>query len=117
MKAKVIMICLVGLFASQLLSARGEMAADEMTVAALSSNLDRIEVLLDEGADINAEDSNGTRPLEMVLVMENCPLFRFLLDHGAETDFDCKDGENFQKKIKKTKNRALISILKENGKK
>lgn len=51
-------------------------------------------LLLDQGADINAQDSQGYTPLHYAIkkrhIRDNLPAIRYLLEHNAETELGCR---------------------------
>jgi ankyrin repeat protein len=48
------------------------------------SLVDSVRYLIEMGADVDAEDDNGLRPVEYAIPENNVPLARYLLDIGAE---------------------------------
>jgi ankyrin repeat protein len=47
-------------------------------------SIDAVEVLLDAGADPNAEDGNGQTPLQIAVARTDCDLVRLLMSRGAD---------------------------------
>ena len=56
------------------------------------SNLDCAELLIKSGADVNAGIENGWPPLAAAAVHPNAKILQMLIDHGAEIDFQDREG-------------------------
>jgi ankyrin repeat protein len=54
-----------------------------LTVAAGGGHLETVKVLLDHGADINAEDFSGWTALHAAAMNGRVAVVRYLLEHGA----------------------------------
>jgi len=52
-----------------------------------------LEALLDENANINAEDNDGNTPLHTAAEYANSQIVKFLIDKGANTEAKNKDGK------------------------
>lgn len=61
-------------------------------IAAINEDLKAIELLLDEGADLNARGEGGMTSLHYAVQMEKMEAIQLLLEHGADRavtdDFD-----------------------------
>ncbi len=64
---------------------------DQLTVAAGDGDMDKITLLLKNGADVDFRDSKGQTPLEVAILARNTSLIQFLLDSGADVNSrDCQ---------------------------
>mmetsp|Transcript_28627 Transcript_28627/g.20685 ORF Transcript_28627/g.20685 Transcript_28627/m.20685 type:complete len:92 (-) Transcript_28627:114-389(-) len=52
-----------------------------------------LEFLVDQGSDINAQDSEGMTPLHVSYELEEMDTFEYLLKKGADPSIKNKDGE------------------------
>ena len=65
-----------------------------LCLAARSKHLSIVELLLERGADIDAQsDDRGYSPLMDAAQQGDARLLRFLLEKGADTDLQSKDGQ------------------------
>ena len=58
------------------------------------ANYDIAEILLRNGAEVNAKDKDGVTPLHMAIILGDVELTILLLDNGA--DIECKDSFFFK---------------------
>jgi ankyrin repeat protein len=70
----------------------------KLHVACLLEEVDRVRVMLDDGADVNKFDQIGRSPLTMAIYVKNMTLFKLLLKAGAQLNPSCEailcDGTN-----------------------
>ena len=52
--------------------------------AALTGNLNRVKLLIERGADVNAKDNSGKTVLDYVIESRNLKLYSWLKEHGAK---------------------------------
>jgi ankyrin repeat protein len=70
---------------------RGIQSRTVLCCAALGGSLECVEILLDNGADINMGDSGGWSPLMYALLAKDVAVAELLLKRGAETKAATKD--------------------------
>jgi ankyrin repeat protein len=75
---------------------RGDFDKTPLHSAANCGDLEMVQILLDYGVDINAQNGFGSTPLDFAFIGTsrlNDPRFiRLLLDHGADPNIPSKDG-------------------------
>lgn len=71
-------------------SALGASVDDALLERALHGDLQQVRALLDQGASVNAQDSNGRGPLHMAALACNRPVAAVLIKKGAKVN--AKDG-------------------------
>jgi hypothetical protein len=79
--------------------------------AVLSNNLDGLRNLLALKPDLSHKLSDGSLPLESVLVMGNCEAARILVEAGADPRQRTDSGKSILDLARESGNKALISIL------
>jgi len=85
-------------------------------VAACSGNMDFVEILISNGADINAKNiygiANGITPLHCATgVGESVELAKFLISKGADVNAKCDDGGTSLDYAKGKGNAAMVQYL------
>ena len=79
--------------------------------AAKRGNTAIVSILLEHGADINAQDSKGTSPLVYALAPGNTKAIVLLLERGANAALPDKSGDVPLKLLKQKQLILLLSIL------
>jgi len=54
--------------------------------------VDLARLLVEHGADVTAQDTDGSTPLHSASAMGSVDLARFLVEHGADVTTQQKDG-------------------------
>jgi len=66
--------------------------AAPMVLAAGNGDLQRLELLLAAGGDINGKDQYGEYPLHAACVKDSMEMVKFLLSHGADPNVQSRSG-------------------------
>jgi ankyrin repeat protein len=74
-----------------------------------------IQLLLDAGADVNAQNSLGSTPLHWVSGAGCAPIVQCLLDHGADVNTVDKQGRTATHRAVKTGDSGLVTLLQPRG--
>ena len=80
-------------------------------VAIKMGDLKVAQLLLDNGADINAQDFNGYTPLILAVKMRNLELVTFVVTHGADVNLANKDGVTPLHQAAFSGNEAVVDFL------
>ncbi len=72
--------------------AAGADVNDELDDALLASDIRRVDFLLGKGADVNKQNAQGDRPLNIAALQRNRELVKILLDHHADVNGRNGDG-------------------------
>jgi len=72
----------------------GEAKAAELTLhqAVYAKDIGKIQLLLQQGADINSVNASGLTPLHIAISKDKDALVRFLLENGANPNLKTKSG-------------------------
>ncbi len=77
--------------------------------------IDIIRMLLEKGADINAQDNYGQTPLYYASGQNNVEIVRMLLEGGADIEAKDKSGETVLYQAVRSKNAEMIELLLNRG--
>jgi ankyrin repeat protein len=58
--------------------------AEQLVEAVRRGDMDQVQTLLDDGADVNRPDEEGYYPLYVAVSRQDQPMIQLLLDHGAD---------------------------------
>jgi quinoprotein dehydrogenase-associated probable ABC transporter substrate-binding protein len=64
----------------------------ELDDAVLASDMQRVEFLVDKGADVNKRNEQGDAPINIAALQRDPDLVKFLLDHHADANVRGSDG-------------------------
>ena len=84
-------------------------------IAADLGRLHTVELLVDYGADINAQDQTGSTPLKMAIEGGHIDISRLLLSHGAHVNAEDAEGYTPLMWAVLYDNRAMVRLLLEKG--
>ena len=62
-------------------------------IAIQKSNLEKCELLISRGADVNHADNNGTRPIHIAIEKGDLEKCELLISHGADINYEEKYDE------------------------
>ncbi len=83
--------------------------------AALRGNIKAMELLLENGADVNAKDTLGNRALDLAAGAGHIEAVELLLKHGAHIDARDRDGNTAFITATRCMNVEIAKLLLENG--
>ena len=86
-----------------------------LRIAANSGDLEEVERLLNEGADINARAMNGMTPLILASQMGHTKVVEVLLHRGADVNAKSNAGSTALMLAKERGHKKIIALLRENG--
>lgn len=69
-----------------------EHLSEDMILAVVSGNKQRVIELINSGADVNSFDAHGSTPLCCAVRMHKLPIVELLLEHGAQLEISDKEG-------------------------
>ena len=98
----------------QVLAVRDKVNHSALNIAAFKGNIDGVKALIAAGVDVNNPDANNHRPLHhAVLSPEPRPeIVQALLAAGARSGEQDKSGHTWSYYARKSKNTALLSLIK-----
>lgn len=69
--------------------------------AADKGNVEMVQLLLDNGADVNILDGDKQSPLTYALICEHMEVIKMLLEHGGDWRFgEDNDAEDYSEEIR-----------------
>jgi ankyrin repeat protein len=83
--------------------------------AASSGDIALVQLLLNRGADIKTEDSNGITALHIAAKEGNMAVMQLLLNHGADTEAKTNTGRTALHYATDNGNKAVVQLLLERG--
>lgn len=86
-----------------------------LTAAALLKQNDIVLLMVNKGANVNAQDADGYTALMMAVNNEDAQLVSFLLDHGADPDLESRTGFTALQLATQHQNQGLVSALRKVG--
>ena len=89
---------------------------DALFAAVWAGRLEEVKAMLNRGADVNAQLTDGTTPLSMAIHYEDLPVLSVLLDEGADTEIEDHDGKTvLHAAVEKAHSVAVVSRLLRHG--
>ena len=79
--------------------------------AALSDNMNIVEILLDRGIDINSKDNNDNTALHLAAIKGNINIVEILLDRGIDINSKGNDGRTALHWAASNGNMNIVEIL------
>ena len=80
-----------------------------------AENVDMVKVLLDHGADVNAQDSLGNTALTLAVNYGHAEIVKVLLDNGADANLRRKDGPTALLAACQRRSVDMVKMLLEKG--
>ena len=79
--------------------------------ASIGTNLELIETLIDNGANVNAQSSGLETPLMKAIAFDNADAAKLLLEKGADPDIENAMQRNSKCFATASRNEAILSAL------
>ena len=79
--------------------------------ASIGTNLELIELLVNSGANVNAQSSGGETPLMKAISFDNADAARTLLEKGADPEIENTMNRNSYSFAKASRNQIILSAL------
>lgn len=79
--------------------------------ASIGTNLELIELLIDSGADVNAQSTGGETPIMKAISFDNADATKTLLEKGADSEIENKMGRNAISFAKASRNKDILAAL------
>lgn len=82
-----------------------------LITAVNKKNIEAVNVLLQNGADVNWEDGFNTTALMYAASIGNIPIIKYLLDNGADIKHKDKQGNDAISTAKQAKHNDVVKLL------
>lgn len=79
--------------------------------ASIGTNLELIELLVNKGAQVNAQSTGGETPLMKAIAFDNADAAKLLLEHGADAEIENSMNRNSYSFAKASKNPEILAAL------
>ncbi|WP_342255958.1 ankyrin repeat domain-containing protein [Spiroplasma endosymbiont of Poecilobothrus nobilitatus] len=81
----------------------------------IENNKEMVKFLIDNGADVNLQDKDGSIPLHLTMIENNKEMVKFLIDNGADVNLQDKDGSIPLHLTMIENNKEMVKLLLDNG--
>jgi len=97
-------------------AARADMSHDQQLIpTADRGDLERVQILLHKGADVNATRAYGRTALMEAALAGHLPVVSLLLDHGAEVNAQDREGQTAVSLAASARHSEVVRALKNRG--
>jgi ankyrin repeat protein len=88
---------------------------DTLYDAAFEGNIDKVQTLLEEGANINAKDEDGFAALHYATLEGHPDIVEILLENGADVNAKTKNGRTVLQFVESEGSTGIVQLLKDAG--